>query len=129
MTATTEDFARIVAHVYDARLNRDNWRAAWAAHLASVEPWRYRHPGGGSRRSARAPSPSRSCMSCPGAPTATASPPSRSTTWPARSDSSTPHPSAHTVRALRHLGAVERYTRPALATSTASPWSACPAHP
>jgi hypothetical protein len=47
MTTTTDEFARIVAHTYGPNADRFEWRAAWTGHLATVGPWRYRHPGGG----------------------------------------------------------------------------------
>jgi hypothetical protein len=43
----TETFARIVAHLDSPSTTPDEWHTAWTAHLQRCRPYRYAHPGGG----------------------------------------------------------------------------------
>lgn len=112
MTTTTDEFARIVAHAYEPEADRHEWRRAWTEHLESAEPWRYRHPGGGyatfrpGRLTVAVLHELEQRADIDGL---------AAITFAELADAlgvADPASLGAHVRALRHLGAIERFTRP-----------------
>jgi hypothetical protein len=109
---TSQDFARTFARIRTPLPSRERWLQFWADHLAACPPWRYRHPGGG--HATFRPSPLTFAVLAE---------------LSARADEEgfaevafaelahaldveDPADLGAHVRALRHLGVVERYARP-----------------
>jgi hypothetical protein len=107
----TDTFARIVAHFESPSASLDEWHAAWTSHLQTCRPYRYAHPGGGYA-TFRPSGKTRGVLAElvrladeDGLASATYDELSLQlgVTEPA---TLAPH-----LRALRHLGVIERYTR------------------
>jgi hypothetical protein len=106
-----DEFARIVASIEPPPAARDEWCAAWTEHLKTCGPWQYEHPGGGV--ATFRPSGKTVALLAEFVRLADQDGIAAATYADLSLQLGVAEPAslASHIRALRHLGAIERYTR------------------